>query len=103
MYVKRLASAAAIATGVGISALTFGVGPVNAAPSDPPPPPPCPTCELGPGQPGNGPQDNPAEESPDNQVLEPQRVGPAGPHGGQSSIEEPDVTPAPAGPDEPGP
>jgi hypothetical protein len=44
MYVKRMAAAAAIATGVGMAALTFGAGLVNAAPLDPPPP--CPDCRL---------------------------------------------------------
>lgn len=36
MYVKRVVRAAVITTGAGISALTFGVGLVNAAPGDPP-------------------------------------------------------------------
>jgi hypothetical protein len=39
MDVKRLAGAAAIAAGLGLSALMFGAGPVNAAPMDPPPSP----------------------------------------------------------------
>jgi hypothetical protein len=47
MYVKHMAAAAAIATGVGMATLTFGVGLVNAAPLDPPPP--CPNCQPGPG------------------------------------------------------
>ena len=36
MNLKRLAAAAAIAAGVGMSALTSGIGLVSAAPSDPP-------------------------------------------------------------------
>jgi hypothetical protein len=35
MNLKRLFAAAAIAAGVGMSALTSGVGPVNVAPLDP--------------------------------------------------------------------
>jgi hypothetical protein len=40
MSLKRVAAAAAIVAGVGMSALTSGVGLVNAAPLDPPPPAP---------------------------------------------------------------
>ncbi len=40
MNLKRLAAAAAIAAGVGMSGLTSGVGLVNAAPLDPLPPAP---------------------------------------------------------------
>ena len=47
MNLKRVASAAAIAAGVVISPLMFGVGPVNAAPLRPIPFPNQPT---GPGQ-----------------------------------------------------
>jgi hypothetical protein len=39
MNLKRIAGAAAIAVGVGISTLMSGIGPVNAAPMDPPPSP----------------------------------------------------------------
>jgi hypothetical protein len=38
MNINRLAAAAAIAVGVGMSALTSGIGHVNATPLDPPPP-----------------------------------------------------------------
>jgi hypothetical protein len=43
MNLTRLAAVAAIAAGVGISALTIGVGPAWAAPLGPPPN--CPTCQ----------------------------------------------------------
>ena len=51
MDLKRAASAAAIAVGIGLSALT-GAGIVNALPLDPPPPTPAPPT---PGMPGNMP------------------------------------------------
>jgi len=93
MYVKRVAGAVAIATGVGMSALTFGVGLVNAAPLDPPPP--CPNCQPGPGGPENGPQDNPAPRSC-NPAPQPPRVGPGNPRGGggQPQYEPPRCEPA---------
>jgi hypothetical protein len=43
MDVNRMASAAVITAGVGISALMFGTGPVTAAPLAPLDPPPSPT------------------------------------------------------------
>ena len=69
MDLKRVASAAAIAAGVGISTLMFGVGPVNAAPMPNPSPGPttapipgsvhepatAPTAEQGPHSGGGGP------------------------------------------------
>lgn len=79
MYVKRMAAAAVIATGVGMAALTFGVGLVNAAPLDPPPP--CPNCQPGPGGPGSGPGDNPTPPPPHTAVRVP-CVGPGNPRGG---------------------
>jgi hypothetical protein len=39
MKLKNTARAAAIAAGVGISTMVFGLGPVTAAPLDPPPSP----------------------------------------------------------------
>ena len=48
MNLKRVASAAAIAAGVAISPLMFGVGLVSAAPLDPPPSP----TQPAPGGPG---------------------------------------------------
>lgn len=57
MYVKRMAAAAVIASGVGMAALTCGVGLVNAAPLDPAPP--CPNCQPGPDGAGNAPGSNP--------------------------------------------
>jgi hypothetical protein len=71
MYVKRLAGAAATAAGVGLSAVTFGAGLVNAAPSDPPPP--CPTCQPGPGGAMTGP---PAPPGGPATVLPPVGGGP---------------------------
>ena len=47
MNLKRVASAAAIAAGVAISPLMFGVGPVSAAPMDPPVPNPTGTGRAG--------------------------------------------------------
>jgi hypothetical protein len=84
MDVKRLASAAAIVT--GISALTSGAAFINAAPVDPPPP--CPTCQPGPGEPGNGPQEEPAPPPAGYPPPEePPRVG-GSPEGGQPSVEQ---------------
>ena len=47
MDLKRVAGAATIAAGVGISTLMFGLGPVNAAPM--PNPTPAPTIPRAPG------------------------------------------------------
>jgi hypothetical protein len=76
MDLKRLAGAAAIAAGVGLSTLTFGVGPVNAAPM---PNPPSPT-PLAPGGPGvHAPATAPtAEQSPHS--------GGGGPHSGGGAM-----------------
>ena len=52
MSLKRVAAAAAIVAGVGMSALTSGVGLVDAAPLDPPPP--APTLQPDPGAPPPG-------------------------------------------------
>lgn len=49
MDIKRMAMAAAIAAGVGISALTFGIGPVSAVPLGPPLSPTSPPAPGGPG------------------------------------------------------
>ena len=46
MNPKHLTAAAVIAAGVVLSAVTNGLGLVNAAPLDPPPN--CPTCQLDP-------------------------------------------------------
>jgi hypothetical protein len=85
MYVKRLAGAAATAVGVGLSALTFGAGLVNAAPSDPPPP--CPTCH--PGQPGPG---GAMPEPPGSPAVDPPIVGGGPKSGGRA--QQPGVAPA---------
>jgi hypothetical protein len=52
MDINRMAKAAVIAAGVGISALMFGIGPVSAVPLDPPPSPtsPAPDQPPPPGQ-----------------------------------------------------
>lgn len=100
MDLKRLAAAAAaIATSIGLPALTGGVAPVNAAPLDPPP--------VDPG----GPVDNPAPAPPHGlQPFTPRppvmRVGPGGPKGGggQPSYEQPHhAHPAPPVPPPPPP
>jgi hypothetical protein len=52
MNLKRVAAAAAIAAGVGMSGLTSGVGLVNAAPLDPLPP--APGFQPDPGGPAPG-------------------------------------------------
>jgi hypothetical protein len=73
MKLKRLAHAAAIATCVGLSALT-GTGIVNAVPLDPPPPTPVPP---GPAMTGAA----PTSSLP--------HAGPAGPKGGQPVTQTP--------------
>jgi hypothetical protein len=93
MDVKRLAGAAAIAAGIGLSALPCGVGLVNAAPSDPPPP--CLNCQPDPRGPDNGPQDNPpglppgnpGVGVPGNAGIEPPVGG--GPTSGGRSVQQP--------------
>jgi hypothetical protein len=87
MNIKSLAAAAAIAAGVGISALTSGVGLVNAAPLDPPPP--APTIQPDPGGPPPG---IPAEK-----CWRYGRVGPGGPRGGGGQPMYPQQCP-PSGP-----
>ena len=83
MYVKRLVGAAATAAGVGLSALTFGAGLVNAAPSDPPPP--CPTCQPGPGPAMTGPAMTGPPGSP---AVAPPKVG-GGPNSGGRASQQP--------------
>jgi hypothetical protein len=90
MNVKRLAGAAAIATGIGLSVLPWGVSHVQAAPSDPPPP--CLNCPPGPGE---GPQGNPPTLSPNNpgvQAPANARIEPpvgGGPTSGGRSVQQP--------------
>ena len=69
MSFKRVAAAAAIAAGVGVSTLTSGIGPAKAAP----PPPNCPTCQ----QDSDGQWGIPAEK-----CWAYGRVGPGSPLGG---------------------
>jgi hypothetical protein len=72
MDVKRLVGAAAIATGIGLTVLPWGVGRVDAAPSDPPPP--CLDCPPGPGGPGAAPPgspNNPGVVAPGQSEIEP--------------------------------
>jgi hypothetical protein len=52
MNLKRIAGAAAIAAGIGMSTLTTGLSIVNAAPSDPPPG--VPAVQPDPGGPAPG-------------------------------------------------
>jgi hypothetical protein len=87
MSLKRVAAAAAIVAGVGMSALTSGVGLVKAAPLDPPPP--APTLQPDPGAPPPG---IPAEK-----CWRYGRVGPGGPRGGGGQPMYPQQCP-PSGP-----
>ena len=87
MSLKRVAAAAAIVAGVGMSALTSGVGLVNAAPLAPPPP--APTLQPDPGAPPPG---IPAEK-----CWRYGRVGPGGPRGGGGQPMYPQQCP-PSGP-----
>ena len=77
MNLKRVASAAAIAVGVALSPLMFGVGLVGAAPLDPPPSPtqPAPGTSL----------------APTTAVVP--HSGGGGPHGGGGSMTETTKTP----------
>jgi hypothetical protein len=89
MNAKRLAGAAAIATAIELSASTFGIGFVHAAPSDPPPP--CPTCQSGPGGVGAAPPNdpnNPAIVNPGNPSKIVPPVGGGSKSGGRS-VEQP--------------
>ena len=89
MNVKRLAGAAAIATGIGLSASMFGIGHIHAAPSDPPPP--CPTCQPGPDGPGAAPPEdpnNPAIVDPGNPSKIQPPVGGGATSGGRA-VEQP--------------
>jgi hypothetical protein len=79
MDLKRVASAATIAAGVGISTLMFGVGPVNAVPLDPPPSP----TQPAPGGPG-------MTMAPTSAVP---HSGGGGPHSGGGSMTETTKTP----------
>jgi hypothetical protein len=88
MDVKRLVGAAAIATGIGLSVLPWGVGRVDAAPSDPPPP--CVDCPAGPGGPGAAPPEspnNPGVVAPGQSEIAPPVGG--GPKSGGRAVEQP--------------
>jgi hypothetical protein len=90
MDVKRLAGATAIATGIGLSASTFGIGIVHAAPLDPPPP--CPTCQPGPDGSGIPPEaptgpNNPGIQVPGEAQIEPPVGG--GPTSGGQTVQQP--------------
>jgi hypothetical protein len=92
MYMKLLAEAAAIVTGIGLSTLTSGAGIVHADPSNPPPP--CLFyCPPGPGGPGSSPQDNPLPPGypgirvPGSPLLIPPVGG--GPKSGGRSVQQP--------------
>jgi len=85
MNMKLLAEAAAIATGIGLSTLTSGAGPVHAAPSNQPPP--CFNCQSDPGWPGT--PDYHAFLVPGTANITP-RVG-GGPKAGGRSVEQPGI------------
>ena len=78
MNLKRVASAAAIAAGVVIAPLMFGIGPVNAAPLDPPP---SPTSPPAPGM----------TTAPTTGVVP--HSGGGGPHSGGGSMTQTTKTP----------
>jgi len=86
MDLKRVASAAAIAAGVGISTLMFGMGPVNAAPM--PNPSPAPTIPRAPGGPGMSPG---MSMAPTTGAVP--HSGGGGPHSGGGSMTETTKTP----------
>lgn len=89
MNAKRLVGAAVIATAIELSASTFGMGFVQAAPSDPPPP--CPTCQPDPGGPDVAPPgdpNSPAIVNPNNPgKIQPPTGG--GPKSGGRTVEQP--------------
>jgi hypothetical protein len=80
MGVKHLTSAAAIAVGIGLSALPLTPGVIHSAPADPPPP--CVDCQPGPDgspleNPAPPPQDSPGIEAPGKpEVIPPVGGGP---------------------------
>jgi hypothetical protein len=80
MNLKRVVCAAAIAAGVPISPLMFGVGLVSAAPLDPPPSP----TQPAPGMPG-------MSMAPTTGAVP--HSGGGGPHGGGGSMTETTKTP----------
>jgi hypothetical protein len=80
MNLKRAASAAAIAAGVAISPLMFGVGLASAAPLDPPPSP----TQPAPGGPG-------MSMAPTTGAVP--HSGGGGPHSGGGSMTETTKTP----------
>jgi len=81
MNLKRVASAAAIAAGVAVSPLMFGVGPGSAAPLDPPPSPTQPAPGMSPGM----------SMAPTSGVAP--HSGGGGPHSGGGSMTETTKTP----------
>ena len=81
MKTKYFARAAAVAAGIGLSALPVGAEAVHAAPADPPPP--CINCDPGPGGGPSGPSMNgPSMNSPG--IIVPDRPGVEPPVGGGS-------------------
>jgi hypothetical protein len=84
MNLKRVASAAAIAAGVAISPLMFGVGLVSAVPLDPPPSP----TQPAPGGPGMSPG---MSMAPTSGAVP--HSGGGGPHSGGGSMTETTKTP----------
>ncbi|WP_428340095.1 hypothetical protein [Mycobacterium sp.] len=79
MDISRKAKTAVIAAAVGISAFTFGVGPVSAFPLDPPPSP----------APGGPAMKGPDASSPATTNIPRPGVGPGGAHGGQNQTKAP--------------
>ena len=91
MNIKRLAGAAAMTTGVGLSAFTLGIGGFHATLSDPPAP--CPTCQP---EPGGEPAETPGVKvpAPGGTKLEPPVGG--GPKSGGRAVQQQGFSPAPA-------
>jgi hypothetical protein len=78
MNVSRMAKAATIAAGIGLSAITFGIATVIAVPLDPPSPSPAP-----------GPAMSASTPTPSTTNLQHPGVGPGGAHGGQNQTQAP--------------
>jgi hypothetical protein len=75
MNISRIARAAVVAAGIGLSAITFGIGPVSAEPASPAPAP--------------GPAMGPGTSTPPTTNITRPGVGPGGAHGGQNQTKAP--------------
>jgi hypothetical protein len=75
MNISRIARAAVVAAGIGLSTITFGIGPVSAEPASPAPAP--------------GPAMGPGTSTPPTTNITRPGVGPGGAHGGQNQTKAP--------------